>query len=218
MTNHPRIPAQADSGAQRALLRPSGDIREIVQMGLELQQHASGRHIHNVFDDGGYKELLLLELFNLTKGGGRVGNDATDSHGREYEIKTVARVNFKGERKSALQITTEHTLTLENIERYRSVYLWIVAVFDQSTPEAIYEIQPEKLEKYFSQWEETLREMIEIDERRGGGARPHLNNRKIPLNFVARHGVKVWPPEGSAQSMLPGYVQEGLEEAQGLSD
>jgi hypothetical protein len=171
-----------------------------------------------VFDDGGYKELLLLELFNLTKGGGRVGNDATDMLGREYEIKTVARLNFKGERKKSLSITTEHTLTLDNIDRYRSVHLWIVAVFDQSTPEAIYEIHPRNLEPYFAQWEATLQKQIEIDARRGGGARPHLNNPKIPLNFVARHGVRVWPPDGPAQAMLPNYVQEGLEEAREFTE
>ncbi|GAA2399405.1 hypothetical protein GCM10010420_27310 [Streptomyces glaucosporus] len=218
MTDHQPTPSQRDSEDQGALLRPQGDIRKIVELGLQLQMRASERHIHNVFDDGGYKELLLLELFNLTKGGGRVGNDATDALGREYEIKTVARLNFKGERKKSLSITTEHTLTLDNIDRYRSVHLWIVAVFDQSTPEAIYEIHPSRLEPYFSQWEAALRKQIEIDSRRGGGARPHLNNPKIPLNFVARHGVRVWPPGGPDQVMLPSYVQEGLEEAQELAE
>ncbi|MBO7940731.1 hypothetical protein JTP77_033100 [Streptomyces sp. S9] len=218
MTDRQLIPRQGDPEGQGALLSPQGDIRRIVELGLQLQERASERHIHNVFDDGGYKELLLLELFNLTKGGGRVGNDASDGLGREYEIKTVARLNFKGERKKSLSVTTEHTLTLDNIDRYRSVHLWIVAVFDQSTPEAIYEIHPGKLEPYFSQWEAALREQVEIDARRGGGARPHLNNPKIPLNFVARHGVRVWPPDGAVQAMLPNYVQEGLEEAQEFTE
>ncbi|WP_107452242.1 hypothetical protein [Streptomyces sp. NRRL F-5650] len=218
MTDHQLAPSQRDPEGQGALLRPQGDIRKIVELGLQLQRSASERHIHNVFDDGGYKELLLLELFNLTKGGGRVGNDATDALGREYEIKTVARLNFRGERKKSLSITTEHTLTLENIDRYRSVHLWVIAVFDQSTPEAIYEIHPRELEPYFSQWEAALQKQIEIDARRGGGARPHLNNPKIPLNFVARHGVRVWPPDGPAQDMLPDYVQEGLEEAQEFTE
>ncbi|MBU3862912.1 hypothetical protein KN815_01950 [Streptomyces sp. 4503] len=218
MTDDQLIPSQGDPEGQGAPLHPQGDIRKIVELGHQLQRYASERRIHNVFDDGGYKELLLLELFNLTKGGGRVGNDATDALGGEYEIKTVARMNFKGERKKSLSVTTEHTLTLDNIDRYRSVHLWIVAVFDQSTPEAIYEIHPRKLEPYFSQWEATLQEQIEIDSRRGGGARPHLNNPKIPLNFVAQHGVRVWPPGGPAQAMLPNYVQEGLEEAQGFTE
>ncbi|MEU7152854.1 hypothetical protein AB0B15_33285 [Streptomyces sp. NPDC045456] len=214
MTDHQLVPSQRAPEGQGALLRPQGDIRKIIELGLQLQSRASKRHIHNVFDDGGYKELLLLELFNLTKGGGRVGNDATDALGREYEIKTVARLNFKGERKKSLGITTEHTLTLDNIDRYRSVHLWIVAVFDQSTPEAIYEIQPRNLEPYFCRWEAALQKQIEIDARRGGGARPHLNNPKIPLNFVTRHGIMVWPSGGPAREALPGYVQEGLEEVQ----
>ncbi|MEV7672646.1 hypothetical protein [Streptomyces sp. NPDC088752] len=218
MADRQFIPRQGDPEGQGAPLRPQGDIREIVELGLQLQRHASERNIHNVFDDGGYKELLLLELFNLTKGRGRVGNDAKDALGREYEIKTVARLNFKGERKNSLGVTTEHTLTLENIDRYRSVHLWIVAVFDQSSPEAIYKIHPMKLEPYFSRWEAELRRQIEIDARRGGGARPHLNNPKIPLKFVAQHGVRVWPPGGPTQEMIPEYVQEGLEEAQELTD
>ncbi|WP_206503859.1 hypothetical protein [Streptomyces chrestomyceticus] len=218
MADHQLIPRQSNSEGQDALLRPQGDIRKIVELGLHLQKSASKRHIHNVFDDGGYKELLLLELFDLTKGGGRVGNDATDALGREYEIKTVARLNFKGERKKHLSITTEHTLTLDNIDRYRLAHLWIVAVFDQSTPEAIYEIRPKELEPYFSQWEIALQKQIEIDSSRGGGARPHLNNPKIPLKFIARHGVRVWPSDDPAQGMFPGYVQEGLMEAQEFTD
>ncbi|MFJ2202921.1 hypothetical protein [Streptomyces violaceusniger] len=217
MTDHLSIPHQAATDAAGSLLRPQGDIREIVELGLQLQKHASERHIHNVFDDGGYKELLLLELFNLTKGGERIGNDATDSLGREYEIKTVARINSKGNRKSSLSVTTEHTLTLENLDRYRTVHLWIVAVFEQSTPEVIYEIQPEKLEEeYFSKWEARLRRQIAAHQ--DGGARPHLNNPKIPLSFIAAHGVEVWRGDGASQMSLPGYVQEGLAKAQQLPD
>jgi hypothetical protein len=57
---------------------------------------------------------------------------------------------------SSLSVTTEHTLTVDNVRRYRSVYLWIVAVSDQAHPEAIYEIAPLQLEPYFNAWEERL--------------------------------------------------------------
>src|SRR6266536_2089779 len=115
-------------------LVPTGDIRPIIELGIQLQTEASGHHIHNVFDDGGYKELILLRLFNLRKLA-REGHDAVDANGQYYEIKTAARVSSSGKRKTSLGVTTEHTLTKANIERYRRAFLWIVAVFDQSHPE-----------------------------------------------------------------------------------
>jgi len=199
-----------------SVLRPQGNITELVEIGNALQEVASTRRIHNVFDDGGYKELLLLSLFNLTKGGGRTGNDAVDDQGREYEIKTVARVSAKGERKPYLNVTTEHTLTLENVERYRNVHLWIVAVFDQSNPEVIYEVSPARLERYFSLWESKLRDQEAL--RREGGAPVHLNNPKIPLSFIALHGVVVWDARKSEQMRLPAQAKQGLLRADELLD
>lgn len=191
---------------------PDGDISEIVELGAQLQREASKHNIHNVFDDGGYKELLLLTLFDLKKLD-RIGDDAVDKYGRQYEIKTVARVSSGGKRKTGLQITTEHTLTLENIRRYRNVHLWIIAVFDQAQPEAIYEIAPAALEPRFKPWEEQLvrQNALRVD----GGAPVHLNNPKIPLSFVERHGTRVWPA-GPVQ--LPLQVEQALEDTEKLSD
>jgi Restriction endonuclease PvuII len=139
---------QPESSTKRIPLTPTGDITGIVELGAKLQAEASQHNIHNVFDDGGYKELLILTLFNLKKLS-RIGDDAVDADGRQYEIKTVARVSATGKRKSHLSITTEHTLTIENLQRYRNVQLWIVAVFDQAQPEAIYEITPAALDPTF---------------------------------------------------------------------
>ena len=175
-------------GAHLPVLQPSGDISLLLEQGVKLQEAASLRSIHNVFDDGGYKELLMLSLFNLRKLD-RGGDDAEDGEGRRYEMKTVARVSSSGKRKESLGITTEHTLTLTNIARYRATFLWIVAVFNQSRPEVIYEIPPAKLEYYFAKWEAKLGEQGQVD----GAAPNHMNNPKIPLKFVAEHGVQVWP-------------------------
>jgi hypothetical protein len=181
--------AVSPSGAHEHVLEATGDISLLLSQGSQLQHAATTHGIHNVFDDGGYKELLLLTLFNLRKLD-RGGDDAEDIHGRHYEIKTVARVSYSGRRKTNLAVTTEHTLTLNNLARYRSAFLWIIAVFDQSMPEVIYEIEPARLEPYFSIWEVKLASQgLAI-----GGAPNHLNNPKIPLSFVARHGVRIWPP------------------------
>src|SRR6266851_8376009 len=129
----------------RPRLTPTGRIDGIIRLGVELQVMATRHGIHNVFDDSGYKELILLTLFGLRKLE-REGDDAEDSAGNRYEVKTVARVDSRGHVKRSLSVTTEHTLTRANVDRYRRVQLWIIAVFNQSEPEAIYEIEPSKLE------------------------------------------------------------------------
>lgn len=196
--------------AQRVPLVPTGDIEAIVELGARLQAEASQHNIHNVFDDGGYKELLILTLFNLKKLG-RTGDDAIDVDGNQYEIKTVARVSSGGKRKVSLSVTTEHTLTIDNLQRYRSVHLWIVAVFDQAQPEAIYEITPAALEPYFEIWEQKLQRQQGFQVV--GSAPVHLNNPKVPLRFISEHGTRVWP-KGSVH--LPTHVERGLEETDKL--
>jgi hypothetical protein len=181
----------APDGAHLPVLEPTGDIARLLGQGTEIQVEATLRGIHNVFDDGGYKELLMLSLFNLRKLH-REGDDAEDAEGRRYEMKTVARVSSSGKRKTNLSITTEHTLTQTNIERYRATFLWIVAVFDQSLPEVIYEIPPVKLEPYFAAWEAKLA----AQGQPVGGAPNHMNNPKIPLKWIQAHGVQVWPTTG----------------------
>jgi hypothetical protein len=185
-------------------LEPTGDVREILELGRRLQAAASDHLIHNVFDDGGYKELLLLRMFNLRKLN-REGDDAADDAGRRYEIKTVARVSSAGARKTSLSITTEHTLTQTNIDRYRQVFLWIIAVFDQARPEAIYEISPAKLEPYFAAWEAKLL----TQGQAVGGAPNHINNPKIPWKYVVQNGLQVWPPRDIP---LPRQIEEGLSQ------
>lgn len=193
-------------------LVPTGDIRQVIDMGVALQHVASEHNIHNVFDDGGYKELLVLRLFNLRKLY-REGDDAEDDQGRRYEIKTVARVSSRGEHKTSLSVTTEHTLTQTNIDRYRSVYLWIIAVFDQSHPEAIYGVTPAALELYFSDWEGRLSDMQAAS---GSGSAPvHLNNPKIPLTYVQSRGIRVWP---LADVPLPETVVEALNASAQLDE
>jgi hypothetical protein len=190
------------------ILIPTGDIRPIIELGIRLQERATEHNIHNVFDDGGYKELLLLTLFNLTKLE-REGDDAEDAQGRRYEIKTVARMSSKGARKSYLSVTTEHTLTQPNIERYRRTFLWIVAVFDQSHPEAIYEIPSARLERYFAKWDAQI-----VTQLQGGGP-DNINNPKIPLSFIERVGTQVWPPQAVR---LPRHVQEALDFSEHLDE
>jgi hypothetical protein len=177
-------------------LRPVGGIDMLIGYGRALQEMATVHGIHNVFDDNGYKDLILLTLFGLKKLG-REGDDAVDASGRQFETKTVARLSSKGVRKTNLSITTEHTMTIANIERYRHSFLWIVAVFDGATPEAVWEISPRALEPFFSKWEALLRETDDT----GRLVRDHLNNPKVALAYIHEHAVQVWPP----QEAHPGF-------------
>jgi len=170
-------------------LTPTGDADHILRLGRELQELATRHGVHNVMTDNGYQELVVLTLFGLTKLR-REGNDARDATGHQYELKTVGRISSDGVRKASLSVTTEHTLTLANIERYRRVWLWVVAVFDRTLPEVIYEIAPAALEPYFAAWERHLRD----NDPSGTDPLNHINNPKIPLKFVADHGVRIWPP------------------------
>lgn len=171
-------------------LRVTGEVEHLIQIGTDLQRYATAAGIHNVMTDNGYQELILLTMFGLKKLR-REGNDAVDDQGREYELKTVGRTNSDGRRKTSLSVTTEHTMTNANIARYRAAHLWIIAIFNQSLPEAIYEVTPLALEPYFKAWEARL------DERDGDWRliRDHLNNPKIPMWFVEQHGLRVWPHE-----------------------
>lgn len=182
-----------------------GAIDMLIGYGKALQDMAVVHGIHNVFDDNGYKDLILLTLFGLTKLA-REGDDAVDTAGRRFETKTVARLSSKGVRKPNLSVTTEHTMTLANIERYRSSFLWIVAVFDGAAPEAIWEISPLALEPFFAKWEALLSE----EDEYGRPMRNHLNNPKIPLAHVRAHGIQVWPPQQADPGFEPPQTAPAL--------
>jgi hypothetical protein len=169
-------------------LTPVGDIESLVEMGVALQSRATTHGIHNVFDDNGYKELLMVTLFGLRKLR-REGDDAIDAQERRYEMKTVARISSDGVRKKTLSVTTEHTMTMANIARYRAGFMWIVAVFDGPRPEAILEVPSGALEPFFAKWEAIL------TGADGRGGRDHINNPKIPLGFIESVGMCVWPIE-----------------------
>ena len=71
------------------------------------------------------------------------------------------------------------------------MWLWVVAVFNRTLPEVIYEINPRRLEPCFTVWEVRLRG----NDPDGTDPLNHINNPKIPLKFIAEHGIRIWPPE-----------------------
>lgn len=167
-------------------LRIEGDVAHLIDLAAPLEEAANARGIFNVFDDGGYRTLLLVTMFGLTKPLGRLGNDALTADGRHVELKTINLITTSGTvRTNYPGVTTEHSLTPENIARYRGAALWLIGVFMGNEPLEVWEIPSRELEPYYQAWERKI-----AAKGISGGERAHINNPKIPFGFVAAHGFR----------------------------
>jgi hypothetical protein len=149
----------------------------------EYQKLADKHNVGDIFQDNNGKLLQALLVTGLKNSPGRMGNDAVDEHGREYELKTV---NLGGGRKNGF--TTHHHLNVVILKKYRAVQAWVFSVYDGIELEEIYVMRPAALEAhFFAPWE------ANIAKRISEGKSPDLNNPKIPVWFVRKHGIKVYP-------------------------
>lgn len=162
----------------------ANDIQQYISLAQQLQQEANKYNIFHVFEDGGYKELIMMKMFDLNRLEGRHGDDGVDGKGRRVELKTVNLVNTRGERRKSLNISTCHHLNYEVLHRYRNGDFWLVGVFHVNEPAKIYEISTSSLEVYFERWEQRLDEL-----KKKGIQNPHLNNPKIGCRYVEENGV-----------------------------
>jgi hypothetical protein len=161
-------------------LKITGEVRHLIKLAAPLEKQANALGIYNVFDDGGFRTLLMLTMFGLQKPPGRLGDDANDKHGHKYELKTINLINTKGElRTSYPGVTTEHTLRQENIDRYRACDAWLIGVFKGNRPLDIWVVQSRSLEPYYQLWETKI----------AAAPNSELNNPKIPMGFVADVGT-----------------------------
>lgn len=136
----------------------------------EYQVLASKHGINDIFQDNGGKLLQLLLVLNLKATGDREGNDAVDDAGREYELKSVNTNLTKS-------FSTHHHMNPTIIAKYRKV-VWFFAVYEGIELKSIYRMKPDRLEPYFTQWE---------DKWNASGGKD-INNPKIPLKFVCTWG------------------------------
>ena len=139
-----------------------------------LAEFAKEFGINDIFQDNGAKTLQQLVYLNMKLLPGREGNDCVSASGREWEMKSI---NLDT---TASGFSTNHHTTKDIIEKYRKVS-WSFAIYHGIILEEIYVMPPEKLDILFQNWEKKL----EITT--------HLNNPKIPLNFVRKNGIKVFP-------------------------
>jgi hypothetical protein len=136
----------------------------------EYQALATKHGINDIFQDNGGKLLQVLLVTGLKVLPGREGNDAIDSDGKEYELKSVNTLLTKC-------FSTHHHMNPIIINKYRKVD-WIFAVYKGIELQAIYKLTPTDLEPYYSAWEKKWHE--------SGGK--DINNPKIPLKYVLEHG------------------------------
>jgi hypothetical protein len=139
----------------------------------EFQDLAREHGIDDNFHDNGGKILQMLLALNLQGIPGREGNDAVDTQGREYELKSV---NIW----LTASFSTNHHVNLAIINKYREV-AWVFAIYEGIEMRRAYFMHPGQLEAYFSAWEEKWLE-----------SEKDINNPKIPLTFVMEEGELVY--------------------------
>lgn len=139
----------------------------------EFQALAQEHGIDDIFQDNGGKILQMLLALNLQGIPGREGNDAVDTEGREFELKSV---NIW----LTSSFSTNHHINVPIINKYRKV-CWVFAVYEGIEMRRAYFMPPRSLEGYFQKWEDKW-----VDEQKD------INNPKIPLTFVMEHGELVY--------------------------
>lgn len=155
---------------------PHPDYEILVELWPDIQnyQELAKKHgINDIFQDNGGKLLQVLLLLGLKVIPGREGNDAVDKQGREYELKSI-NINL------TKSFSTHHHLNPQIISKYRQVP-WIFAIYEDITLKAVYHMEPQYLEEYFSKWEKKWHETGK-----------DINNPKIPVKYVESHGTRIY--------------------------
>jgi hypothetical protein len=174
-----------------ALLDRGGDERRaaisklfaLLEAAKKLQELALTYSIRDIFQDNGGKILQTLILLGLTNTGNREGNDARDSTGTEYELKTENTTLVSS-------FTTHHHLNHDILAKYRTVP-WVFSFYRDIELIEIWAMAPDELEELFSHWESKLNGTA----TKGGKPLPpmaHINNPKIPFKFVKDHGTPLF--------------------------
>jgi Restriction endonuclease PvuII len=134
------------------------------------QELASKHGINDIFQDNGGKILQVLLVTGLKVLPGREGNDAKDTDGNEYELKSVNIALTKS-------FSTHHHINPRIIDKYRQVD-WIFAIYREINLVSIYKLTPSNLECFYTKWS---------DKWHSSGGKD-INNPKIPVKYVMEHG------------------------------
>lgn len=150
----------------------------------QFQALAIRHGIDDVFQDNGGKLLQALLALRLKKLPGREGHDAEDFHGRQYELKSVNVSKVSG-------VTTHHHMTRDIIQGYREVD-WVIAMYDGIEVVEVWRLGTKQMEHWYCEWTAKL-------ERTG---KDHLNNPKVPITYVRKHGEVIFKPSAGGKGLL----------------
>lgn len=167
------------------------------------------------------RESQIAAFLGLTPSEQRAGEDATDSAGNAFELKSV----------SNSQVTTGRDVGVHTIEKWRKVY-WVVAVGTQDENKrlqvtALFVAHPKQLEAWFGILEALLKEeerryMRVLRAAKKGGANQQdiefvqqkcergitRNNPKIPLQLFRENGLALDHQNATAaRRQLAQFVQ-----------
>ncbi|MGH2458376.1 MAG: restriction endonuclease [Chloroflexota bacterium] len=159
-------------------MKPHADVTLLIKLfpAIRAYQELASKHgIDDIFQDNGGKILQVCLILGLTAMKSREGNDAREANGNEYELKSVnlRRTN---------QFTTHHHMNPAIIAKYRMVD-WIFATYGGIELKNFYRLKPPAMEPYYQKWEAKW--------HADGGK--DINNPKVPLTYVERHGELLYP-------------------------
>jgi len=140
----------------------------------KYQELAQKHGINDIFQDNGGKLLQVILTTSLEVLPGREGNDAKDTDGKEYELKSVNTLLTKS-------FSTHHHMNPVIIAKYRKVD-WVFAVYEGIELCAIYLLTPKQLEPFYKKWEEKWH----------ADGKKDINNPKIPLSYVEKNGKVIF--------------------------
>ena len=150
------------------------EFNELYATILQFQDLAAKHGIDDVFQDNGGKLLQVLLITGLEALPGREGNDARDSKGQEYELKSVNLLRTRS-------FSTHHHINPGIIAKYREVD-WIFAAYEGIKLVSIHRLTRENLEPFYTRWETKW--------HADGGK--DINNPKIPFKYVSEHGALIY--------------------------
>lgn len=136
----------------------------------QYQALAEKHGINDIFQDNGGKLLQVILTTSLEVLPGREGNDARDSAGNEYELKSVNTSLTKS-------FSTHHHMNPVIIAKYRQVD-WVFAVYQGIELQQIFLLTPAQMEPFYAKWEKKWHDDGSKD----------INNPKIPLSYVQNNG------------------------------
>ena len=158
-------------------MKPHKDREHLEQLLPFIRQYqalATKHGIDDIFQDNGGKLLQVLLITGLRILPGRLGNDAVDENGTEYELKSVNA-------DLTSSFSTHHHLNPTILEKYRETE-WIFAIYHNIELASIYHMGPADLEfPYFDRW-----------EAKWNATGRDINNPKIPVKFVQTHGRLIY--------------------------